>query len=96
MDGQKVNNISTFKILAEVFGICQELCTDLHIKYQTVLAGTWKSTLNIKGKTRAVQKKGAQEWVKQHYNLNVIQDIVDAICIGTHYFERHKSELNWE
>jgi len=52
MDGQKINNVSTFKVLAEVFGVCDELFTELKIKHTAVLAGTWKSTLGIKGKTR--------------------------------------------
>jgi len=52
MDGQRVNNVSTFKILAEVFGVIYELATELEIPNTPVLAGTWKSTLGIKGKTR--------------------------------------------
>lgn len=60
MDGQRVNNVSTFKILAEVFGVLYELCIDLNIPAESVLAGTWKSTHGIKGKTRAEQKRNAQ------------------------------------
>ena len=59
MDGKKVNNVSTFKVLAEVFGICDELFTELNIKNTAVLAGTWKSSLGIKGTTRPEQKKNA-------------------------------------
>jgi Holliday junction resolvasome RuvABC endonuclease subunit len=60
MDGQRVNNVATFKVLAEVFGVCYELFTDMEIKNTAVLAGTWKSTLGIKGKTRPEQKRAAQ------------------------------------
>ena len=87
MDGQRVNNVATFKVLAEVFGVCYELFTDMDIKNTAVLAGTWKSTLGIKGTTRPEQKRNAQKWVKDKYDLNVIQDIVDAICIGEHYIK---------
>jgi len=52
MDGHKVDNVSTFKVLAEVFGVCDELFTEMEIKNTAVLAGTWKSTLGVKGKTR--------------------------------------------
>ena len=31
MDGQKINNVQTFKILAEVFGVLFELCIALNI-----------------------------------------------------------------
>lgn len=60
MDGQKINNVQTFKVLAEVFGVIYELVTDLEINHEAVLAGTWKSTLGIKGSDRPTQKRNAQ------------------------------------
>lgn len=95
MDGQKINNIQTFKVLAEVFGVLFELCIDLNIPVEAVLAGTWKSTLNIKGKTRPEQKRAAQAWVQENYGLKVVQDIADAICIGSHYLKTNKPVLEW-
>lgn len=96
MDGQHVNNVSTFKILAEVFGVLYELCVDINIPVDAVLAGTWKSTLGIKGKTRPEQKKNAQNWVIKNYNIKPTQDECDAICIGAHAIYQKKSEFNWE
>lgn len=96
MDGQKINNVSTFKILAEVFGVCYELFTDLDIPNTAVLAGTWKSTLGIKGKTRPEQKQQAQEWVKANYNITPSQDECDAICIGAHVLKTKNSKFNWQ
>lgn len=84
MDGQRVNNVQTFKALAEVFGVLYELCVDMNIPIEAVLAGTWKSTLGIKGRTRADQKHNAQQWVINNYNKKVSQDECDAICIGAH------------
>lgn len=95
MDGQKINNVQTFKILAEVFGVLFELCIALNIPVEAVLAGTWKSTLNIKGKTRLEQKSAAQTWVAENYGLKVVQDIADAICIGSHYLKMNKPVLEW-
>ena len=89
MDGQKINNIQTFKVLAEVFGVLFELCIDLNIPVEAVLAGTWKSTLNIKGKTRPEQKRAAQAWVQENYNIKTSQDTVDAICIGAHIIRQN-------
>ena len=94
MDGQKINNVQTFKILAEVFGVLFELCIALNIPVEAVLAGTWKSTLNIKGKTRPEQKREAQAWVLEHYNIKPSQDEVDAICIGSHII--YQNINNWE
>lgn len=84
MDGQRVNNVQTFKALAEVFGVLYELCIDMEIPVEAVLAGTWKSTLGIKGKTRPEQKQNAQKWVIETYGKKPTQDECDAICIGAH------------
>lgn len=84
MDGQRVNNVQTFKVLAEVFGVLYELCVGMQIPVDAVLAGTWKSTLGIKGKTRPEQKRAAQAWVVNTYGKKPTQDECDAICIGAH------------
>lgn len=84
------NNVQTFKVLAEVYGVVSELLQELQIPHSTVLAASWKSTLGIKGRTRAEQKKNAQLYVEQNYGIHVIQDITDAICIGTHHIKKNK------
>lgn len=96
MDGQKINNVNTFKVLAEVFGVIYELLVELKIPRTAVLAGTWKSTCGIKGKTRSEQKKNAQEFVLNTYNLKATQDACDAICIGTHLIKNNQTELIWD
>ena len=95
MDGQRVNNVQTFKALAEVFGVLYELCIEIDIPVEAVLAGTWKSTLGIKGKTRPEQKRAAQAWVAENYGIKAVQDIADAICIGSHYLKTNKPVLEW-
>ena len=84
------NNVQTFKVLAEVYGVISELLQELQIPHSTVLAASWKSTLGIKGRTRAEQKKNAQLYAEQNYGIHVIQDIADAICIGTHHIQKSK------
>ena len=95
MDGQRVNNVATFKVLAEVFGVCYELFTDMEIKNTAVLAGTWKSTLGIKGKTRPEQKRAAQQWVTANYGVTPTQDECDAICIGAHILKQQNNSYDW-
>ena len=84
------NNVQTFKVLAEVYGVVSELLQELQIPHSTVLAASWKSTLGIKGRTRVEQKKNAQLYVEQNYGIHVIQDIADAVCIGTHHIKKNK------
>lgn len=84
------NNVQTFKVLAEVFGVIYELAVEREIPHTAVLAGTWKSTLGIKGKTRPEQKRNAQEYVVNTYAVRPTQDECDAICIGTHIISGKK------
>ena len=93
MDGQHINNVATFKVLAEVFGVLYELCIDLNVEVESVLAGTWKSTHGIKGKTRPEQKRNAQQWVIDTYKIKPTQDECDAICIGAHAIKQ--AAFNW-
>ena len=52
-----VNNVATFKALAEVFGVLHELFVDLKMPRTAVLSTVWKSSLGIKGKTVRLRRK---------------------------------------
>ena len=86
-----VNNVQTFKTLAEVFGVIVELCEELKLPWSAVLASSWKHTLGIKGANRAAQKKNAQDFIVNTYGVKPIQDICDAICIGIHHKKTDKN-----
>lgn len=90
LQGQ-TNNVTTYKALAEVIGVLEELCCELKIPHELIHSQTWKSTLNIKGRDRATQKRNAQAYVFETYNKKVTQDESDAICIGTSYIKSNKS-----
>lgn len=79
------NNVQTFKTLAEVFGVIYELATELDLRKDAVLASSWKSTLQVKGRTRSEQKRNAQALVEKTFNIKPTQDECDAICIGLHH-----------
>ena len=76
------NNVTTQKTLAMIYGVLMELCEEEQIPYEVVHSQTWKSKLNIKGRTRPEQKRSAQEWVVNTYKMKPSQDTCDAICIG--------------
>ena len=88
MQGNVANNVQTFKVLSEVFGVISETLQEKKMKYTVVMSGTWKSTLGIKGRTRPEQKRNAQEYVLNKYGVKAIQDVCDAICIGAHVLKR--------
>lgn len=77
------NNVHTFKTLANVYGVVYETAVELNKKVIIIPSVTWKSKLQIKGKRRPEQKKNAQLWVQETYNIKATQDECDAICIGT-------------
>ena len=81
----------TYKKLAEVIGVLEELCTKKKVPYRIIHSQTWKSALNIKGADRTTQKKNAQTYVLNTYNKKVSQDESDAICIGTTVAKEEKS-----
>ena len=91
-----VNNVQTFKTLAEVFGVLYELAAERKIKNSAVLASSWKSTLGIKGRDRAAQKRAAQEYVVNTYSVKPTQDECDAICIGAHMVKNKDLSFNWD
>ena len=80
-----VNNVETYRALAEVRGVLEELLTEMRIPYSIVLASSWKSKLGIKGANRTAQKQAAQKYVFEKHGIKAIQDICDAICIGDYH-----------
>ena len=97
MQGQ-INNVQTFKVLAEIFGVTQEFLVENGHSYHIVSSNTWKSKLQIKGRTRVEQKRNAQIYVLENFDKNVSQDESDAICIGASIVldnKKNKADFNW-
>ena len=90
LQGQ-TNNVTTYKALAEVLGVLEELARELNIPHELVHSQTWKSVLDIKGRDRATQKRNAQAYVAATHGKKVSQDESDAICIGAAYIKSNKS-----
>lgn len=87
MQNNVVNNVKTFKVLAQVQGAIIKMLSELQIPHFLILASTWKSQLGIKGRARAEQKKNAQEWVIKQYEVKPTQDECDSICLGNCYIK---------
>lgn len=95
LQGSVGNNVVTYKKLAEVYGVLEEQLTEWGIPYQAVFSSTWKSSLGIKGRARAEQKKAAQAYVETIYGKKVSQDESDAICIGSYVIKDKNSSFDW-
>lgn len=86
-DIQLQQNVETYKALAQVLGVLTETFEEIGMPYEIVYSSSWKSTLRIKGAKRAEQKRNAQAYVLNTYNIKAKQDACDAICIGSHILQ---------
>lgn len=82
-------NVETFKVLSFTMAGLLFLLHKKNIPYGILNATIWKSKCGVKGKNRPEQKRNAQKFVEREYGLNVIQDIADAVCIGTGYIRKN-------
>lgn len=90
-----VNNVVTFKVLAQVQAAILILCNERAIPYKVVASSTWKSVCGVKGKARPEQKRDAQRFVQEEFGIKPIQDIVDSICIGYTVSKEDRGRINW-
>lgn len=90
------NNVVTYKKLAYVQAVLIQMFDELKLPYEIIASSSWKSTLGIKGRARAEQKKNAQIYINTIYGIKATQDECDAICIGTHYTKLPSDEgFDW-
>jgi Holliday junction resolvasome RuvABC endonuclease subunit len=92
-------NAHTYKILTWVQGViavaAYEINPKINITY--IQPSSWRASVGIhtgRGIKREELKKADVDLVKQLYNIDVNDDIADAILIGKSYFI--KNELNWK
>lgn len=90
-----VQNVKTFKMLAEVFGVILELLQEKKMKYYVVAPNVWKATFKIAGRGREVEKKLAQKYVLDEYGIKCTQDEADAACIGIHITKTTTENFDW-
>lgn len=86
--------VLTYKKLAHLQGVLENYCYENGYIYKVVPAATWRAASNVKGKTRSDRKRSAQLIIKDLYDLNVTQDVADAILIGKWaVLDQHKTDL---
>jgi Holliday junction resolvasome RuvABC endonuclease subunit len=96
-NGDAVQNLTTYKVLAHLQGVLQNILFELHIPFETVYSAVWRKACEIKGRYRADKKRSAQLQVKKWYGLDVSNDEADAICIGRYYLKKTTPRIiKWE
>jgi Holliday junction resolvasome RuvABC endonuclease subunit len=95
-------SVITFKILAQLIGVLKTYFCENGIEYDIANVSTWRNCEQIKGRTRTDKKKSAQLRVKKCYNIDVTDDVADAILIGRYAIEKRKEQqeennvIHWE
>lgn len=97
-DIQAQQNKETYKKLAYVQAAIMIWCYNTEHKFNILSPSHWRSVLKDRykvsfGKSRAEQKKAAQELVRQQLNIQATEDEYDAICIGlAGIYEKNKTK----
>lgn len=89
------NNWKTMQTLCQVQGVLLELIHTKDKPVEIVSPSSWQNTCGIHKRYRLERKAGARSFVEKTYGLSeqdIIQDIVDSICIAHHYIETNRPE----
>lgn len=91
------HNMHTTVVLGHVQGVIIETCEELGVTFQTCHVGSWRKINGVQGKKREELKKSMQEIVKRKYDLDVNDDIADAIGIGFYAYNTWGRErIQWK
>lgn len=93
-DIQYQNNYQTYKKLAMLLGVLTVAAKSAKIDYRIIPPVQWRSHYQISGKRDEIKAK-AVKLVNTMYNINVIDDIAEAILIG-HYIADIKYQESFE
>jgi len=93
-DIQYQNNYQTYKKLAMLLGVLTVAAKSAKLDYRIIAPVQWRSHYQISGKREDIKAK-AVKLVKTMYNIDVIDDIAEAILIG-HYIADIKYQETFE
>jgi len=92
----QAGNVKTYKTLAYIQATIIIWCYNNDIKYHIYSPSHWRSVIKEKcgitfGRKRAEQKKAAQDFIKEKFNIDATEDESDACCIGYAYLLDNQS-----
>lgn len=79
---QKMIGVETLITLARLQGVLLITAYNMGADPRIAHTATWRNYNGVKGKTRSDRKKSAQLIVKNLYDIQVSEDVADAILIG--------------
>lgn len=97
--GERAMGVTVFETLARLQGVLMITCYESKIPFQICSSNTWRESCGVKGKTRIDRKKSMQNLVRNWYNIEVSDDVSDAIGLGRYIsnkFIKAVTITNWE
>lgn len=85
-------NVSTLLLLAQVQGVIMQSCIINSIPYKLYKSTSWRKIHGFTQGQHIVRKQLKQQavdFVKNKYDIDVKDDIADAICIGEAYIKEN-------
>ena len=86
-DVYKLRNTNTLIKLSNLQGALKELANVYNVKIEVVHPSQWRTILNTKHKHREQLKEDSKQFVFDKFGLEVNDDLADAFCILTYYFD---------
>ena len=80
-----LRNAQTQRFLTRLQGVVYAWCIQNNCEFNTIRPSSWRKAINLKQNKnikREQLKQEAIDYVKEKYNIEVNDDIADAICIG--------------
>lgn len=96
-ESMMTNNISTVKMLSNIAGAVMYYAANRNIEFQFDLPSAWRKRIGLtQGRSvkRDVLKAEAIQAVRQEYNMDVSDDIAEAILIARSGFDLPKIDLS--
>lgn len=93
-DIQHQNSYAAYEVLIKLVGLIEMAAERFHVEYDKVRANVWRSHFNINGKDRALQKAKSIKLVKEMYDIEVSDDVAEAILIAKYRADlRQKDQI---
>ena len=82
------SQFKTYDVLVKVIGIFEVACVRANVPYEKTRASVWRAHFNINKKERKLEKERAIKLVKDMYDIDVNDDIAEAILIGKYRVDK--------
>ena len=83
-DSWNAANVDVTKLLTKIMGVVYGWCLENNVEYHDILPSQWRKYAGITQgkKKRSELKEASINYVKEHYNIDVNDDVADSIALA--------------